>query len=204
MLQLANIHGDVTVQLPLDTSTAASAYSYDEYGNAENETATSRYGWLGSRQLSSATVTGASLMGVRLYDPTAGRFLQVDPIYGGNANAYEYCHGDPIGCTDLSGKWSYSTWSRWWSPYRHLWLYLNRSETGRLAWGAGSAAGFFSAIMPLAKGWVRVAFEVLRAYAWYIAYIAGSAMMKRRTCVGIYISQVGPYFSAPTAWHRRC
>ncbi|MEF2529417.1 hypothetical protein V3664_29580 [Streptomyces sp. CS62] len=71
----------------------------------------------------------------------------MDPI-GGNANAYAYCYGEPVNCTDLSGKWSYSTWGRWWSPYKHVRLYLNRSGTGRVAWGAGAAAGFFSAILP--------------------------------------------------------
>jgi len=43
-------------------------------------------------------------MGVRLYNPTTGRFLTVDPVYGGNANDYDYCNGDPINCTDLDGR----------------------------------------------------------------------------------------------------
>jgi hypothetical protein len=47
-------------------------------------------------------------MGVRLYNPTTGRFLSVDPIPGGNANASEYCSGDPVSCTDLDGRWGFS------------------------------------------------------------------------------------------------
>ncbi|MFC9608359.1 RHS repeat-associated core domain-containing protein [Streptomyces niveus] len=35
-------------------------------------------------------------MGVRHYDPATGRFLQTDPVYGGNGNAYEYCRGNPV------------------------------------------------------------------------------------------------------------
>ena len=43
-------------------------------------------------------------MGVRLYNPTLGRFLTTDPVVGGNANPYDYCTGDPINCTDLDGR----------------------------------------------------------------------------------------------------
>ena len=33
------------------------------------------------------------------------RFLQTDPIKGGNANDYDYCTADPINCYDLDGRW---------------------------------------------------------------------------------------------------
>ncbi|MET9375827.1 RHS repeat-associated core domain-containing protein [Streptomyces sp. NPDC002992] len=62
-----------------------------------------RYSWLGGQQRSAETVTGLTLMGARLYNPQTGRFLSADPVYGGNANAYEYCTGDPVNCSDLSG-----------------------------------------------------------------------------------------------------
>jgi hypothetical protein len=44
-------------------------------------------------------------MGVRLYDPSTGRFQSVDSVIGGNATAYDYCAGDPVNCSDLSGRW---------------------------------------------------------------------------------------------------
>ncbi|MFF7361731.1 DNRLRE domain-containing protein [Streptomyces sp. NPDC008125] len=108
VLQLSNLHGDVAVQLPLDTSVAPTVQQYGEYGNALDGTVSTAYGWLGSYQRDSGTLSGISLMGVRLYDPASGRFLQADPVYGGNDNSYEYCRGNPISCTDLTGAYSYS------------------------------------------------------------------------------------------------
>nr|WP_275406873.1 RHS repeat-associated core domain-containing protein [Streptomyces sp. SID12488] len=104
VLQLTDIHGDTVVQLPLDSTQAVVSAAYDEYGNPEDDAAATRYGWLGSQERSSDTVTGATLMGVRLYDSTTGRFLSTDPIPGGSANAYEYCNGDPVNCYDLDGR----------------------------------------------------------------------------------------------------
>ena len=46
-------------------------------------------------------------MGVRGYDPTLGRFLSVDPVYGGSANAYDYVGGDPINGYDLDGRFAW-------------------------------------------------------------------------------------------------
>ncbi|MFD4976496.1 RHS repeat-associated core domain-containing protein [Streptomyces sp. NPDC058424] len=103
VLQMTVVHGDTTVQLPLDDSTAPVASAYDEYGNLEDDTTTTRYGWLGGKQRSSETVTGATLMGVRLYDPTTGRFLSSDPVPGGSANAYDYANQDPANQFDLTG-----------------------------------------------------------------------------------------------------
>ncbi|MCW2902201.1 MAG: hypothetical protein JWO67_4466 [Streptosporangiaceae bacterium] len=43
-------------------------------------------------------------MGLRLYSPATGRFLQTDPVSGASANGYDYCNGDPVNCTDLDGQ----------------------------------------------------------------------------------------------------
>ncbi len=51
---------------------------------------------------------GVVHMGARALSTRSGRFLSVDPIQGGCANAYVYVYGDPINTSDLSGKgfWS--------------------------------------------------------------------------------------------------
>ncbi|MFE7456036.1 DNRLRE domain-containing protein [Streptomyces sp. NPDC057554] len=105
VLQLTSIHGGVALQLPLDTAQAPVALESDEYGNPRTGQAPARYGWLGGKQRSGETLTGLTLMGVRLYDPKVGRFLQTDPVSGGSANRYEYAYGDPVNKYDLDGRW---------------------------------------------------------------------------------------------------
>ncbi|MDQ1013133.1 RHS repeat-associated protein [Streptomyces sp. V4I23] len=118
VLQLTTIHGDVALQLPLDTTKAPVALDSDEYGNPRTGQAAARYNWLGAKQRSAETLTGLTLMGVRLYNPTTGRFLQTDPVYGGGANAYGY-PGDPINQYDLDGRAWYHKVGRW--AWRNKW-----------------------------------------------------------------------------------
>jgi hypothetical protein len=50
------------------------------------------------------TPTDIIAMGARLYLPTTGRFLQMDPVTGGSANPYDYVNQDPLNQLDLSGE----------------------------------------------------------------------------------------------------
>jgi len=65
-----------------------------------------RLGYLGDKERFS---TGGNLdiirMGVRLYDPAVGRFLQIDPLPGGSANGYDYSYQDPINGSDVNGEY---------------------------------------------------------------------------------------------------
>ncbi|WP_432457215.1 polymorphic toxin-type HINT domain-containing protein [Cellulomonas iranensis] len=116
VLQIVDLHGDVVGTLPVDDGASAASWSalrlssFDEFGNpvpmsgaASSNAPPARYGWLGAAQRSADTPAGVLLMGVRLYHPAIGRFLQVDPVPGGSAGAYDYCNADPVNCTDLGG-----------------------------------------------------------------------------------------------------
>ncbi|QXC60974.1 hypothetical protein KSP35_22110 [Aquihabitans sp. G128] len=62
--------------------------------------------WLGQHQRMTEHEDGFAQtieMGARQYDPTLGRFLEVDPVEGGSANDYDYTSGDPVNGRDLAG-----------------------------------------------------------------------------------------------------
>ena len=108
-------HGDVWATTDA-TGLVTATFSYDEYGNplqpATGNGGVDRYGWLGRQQREWDPDAALTLMGVRGYDPTLGRFLSVDPVYGGSANAYDYVGGDPINSYDLDGRFSWKSAGR--------------------------------------------------------------------------------------------
>ncbi|WP_407675842.1 RHS repeat-associated core domain-containing protein [Peterkaempfera bronchialis] len=135
VLQLTNLHGDVALQLPADTAIAPTVLDYDEYGNPRTDQPNARYAWLGGKQRSGETLTGLSLMGVRLYNPTTGRFLSIDPVPGGNANAYEYVQADPLNQYDLDGK---RCWSCAWKSTKR---FVKKNRVIIASVGAGVGCG---------------------------------------------------------------
>ncbi|MFD4951459.1 DNRLRE domain-containing protein [Streptomyces sp. NPDC058451] len=160
VLQLSTIHGDVALQLPLDQEQAPVALDSDEYGNPREGQTPARYNWLGAKQRSTETLTGLTLMGVRLYNPTTGRFLSVDPVYGGNLNAYEYAHADPLNRFDLDGRlsWVRKQWNRF-NNKRHR---VGRNPNWRGIYHSGKfAIGVAALVAPFGR--VKTARNVWRA-----------------------------------------
>ncbi|MER7243185.1 RHS repeat-associated core domain-containing protein [Kribbella sp. NPDC000426] len=114
-LTLANTRGDIvtTVSLPASGVLAGGIdgwNNYDEYGNATATAGTGvlNYGWLGGKQRA-ASGAGLVLMGVRLYNAATGLFASLDPVAGGNSNAYTY-PTDPVNKNDLDGRWGKKFW----------------------------------------------------------------------------------------------
>jgi len=142
-LQLANLHGDVVATASLDPAATGLLSTFDatEFG-IPRATPSARYGWLGDKQRETDSLTGVVLMGVRLYVPTLGRFLQVDPVPGGSANDYDYANQDPINTYDLDGQWAWlvragAAAARWGARY----AWRAASWVGRRTWRAARWAG---------------------------------------------------------------
>ncbi|WP_432831345.1 RHS repeat-associated core domain-containing protein [Dactylosporangium sp. CA-092794] len=121
-LVISVVGTDVTPSLTSETT---------EYGATRNPTliGTIRYAWQGGALRAADQPAGIVLMGVRLYNPTTGRFLSVDPVAGGSANAYDYCKGRPVGCSDVTGRATGDCMS--WKWFKIIWKPCGRVTNRR-------------------------------------------------------------------------
>lgn len=120
---LHNYHGDTALTLTTEGKTTASTNTLLAYGafgeqliagtlgtttaSAINAT-DSTMGWAAdpTRKQEGGYTTSFIQMGARVYIPTLGRFLQMDPVDGGTLNGYVYV-ADPINSSDYNGKWGF-------------------------------------------------------------------------------------------------
>ncbi|WP_285707147.1 phospholipase A2 [Microtetraspora sp. NBRC 16547] len=117
-LQLTNLHDDINVVYTV-VGGVPLALDFDEFGNPRPGQPSTRYGWHGAAERASDTPDGTILMGVRLYQPKLGRFLQTDPVEGGSANAYDYAYQSPTSNADLDGKKWYWCTNFWHFAFNH-------------------------------------------------------------------------------------
>jgi RHS repeat-associated protein len=143
-LQLTNLHGDIAATID-PTLTAPEVYTYDEFGLPAYGQTNVRYGWLGSKQRSNDTLAGLILMGVRLYNPALGRFLQTDPVAGGSCNDYDYTCADPVNSTDLDGRRRCRRfcWPDWRAPLRRVLRPVDTALRGAWNWGVRTYTRIF-------------------------------------------------------------
>ncbi|MGW7431519.1 DNRLRE domain-containing protein [Streptomyces sp. NPDC054861] len=171
VLQLLNLHGDVSVQLPADTAQAPVVLRTDEYGNPTEGAAAARYGWVGGHQRSSETLSGSTLMGVRLYSPATGRFLQADPVPGGSLSAYAY-PGDPVNSQDLDGQ-------RW--KKKKVWN-VKKKKAKKLARSLKAGARLVSAFgrigLTMPAFWAKIAGLALEAIGGAMRWFATEIQLK--------------------------
>jgi RHS repeat-associated protein len=175
--QVANPHGDVVGTSGADGTLTSANGTADEYGTPRDTATigTRRYGWLGAKQRAADTPGGLTLMGVRLYNPTTGRFLSVDPIAGGNANPYEYCSGDPVNCVDLDGRWSW-----------------RKAGKRAVRWGKGLGLGGSACLGVFTGGCASISVNRYDGFTFTSGWTGRGRPGKRRVYYGI---SAGPAFS---------
>jgi RHS repeat-associated protein len=143
--QITDLRGNVVATVKNSDLGISATTTADEFGVPTNSSqiGVNRYGWLGSQQRAADNPDGIVLMGVRLYNPATGRFLSVDPVPGGNANAYDYVTGNPVNSTDLDGRRSYRTWwsYHWWGFVLHITATKDMTRTLHEDVQAGTIAG---------------------------------------------------------------
>jgi RHS repeat-associated protein len=94
-------HGDVRY-LMNSGGAVTDTYDYDAFGNIVGSTGTTPNVYRYQGELLDSE-TGLYYMRARYYDPTVGRFLNVDPMTDQGEHPYEYAAADPVNRHDPTG-----------------------------------------------------------------------------------------------------
>jgi RHS repeat-associated protein len=92
-------------QLTNASGAVVNSYSYSPFGEvlSENETVDNPYKFVGQFGVLDLG-TGQNFVGLRLYDPTLGRFLSPDTVLGVGMNPYTYANNQPVNQVDFTGN----------------------------------------------------------------------------------------------------
>ena len=134
-------------------------YSYDVYGNfvikdeqnnrLTNSKIDNPYYFTGRKY---DFETGIYYYRMRYYDPTIGRFLQIDPISNNNTNLYIYCLNNPVNFIDPFGlKSDPCDNESWWEKFIPDAITISLSGSAFKWLGGG---GGVEAVYIFGKGWV--------------------------------------------------
>jgi RHS repeat-associated protein len=134
-----DLHGNYTVTTNNSGTPQGSPALYDPWGQlissqpVSNAAGGSDLGAYGADGKITDTASGIITMGARAFNPAEARFLSVDPLSGGCANAYVYAFGDPLDNPDLSGQESCAHYTKYGN---YGTISVQESPGGTLAWGA--------------------------------------------------------------------
>jgi RHS repeat-associated protein len=178
---LSNLQGGVTLAVT-DTGTPNGApIVYDPWGVqvtgtkpvANTPAGSADFGAYGADGKLTDPGNGFVTMGARPFNPGEARFLTVDPINGGCANAYTYSFGDPLNHPDLTGQ--------------------SGCAGGQNANGGEINCGYISCTLYLFPGVVAAIAKALAESKDSIANIVGAVIAA--AIVAALAAETGPVFS---------
>jgi len=163
-----DVHGDVVATAD-QSGTRTGRFAYDPFGQPvanltgatggaaadravpDNLPDAADFAWVGSNQklFAHAGTLGYVEMGARVFLPWPGRFLTVDPVMGGNENAYTYPL-DPVDAFDLNGQFSL------WGAVKNAGISV-RKYRDQISMALGLVA-LFNPVGAVAFGFVTAAF----------------------------------------------